>query len=266
MKYSIILASLNGGKAMKATVESLLTQTYRHFEIVVQDSGSTDGTLALLLDLGDRLLVRSEADSGLCDAWNKALDRADGEWALFLRAGDRLADQSVLERCAPLLGALPESVVFAYGDCEYGHGGRMECRLSRKLLEVYTAMITGMGLPFPATFIRRSVFASERFDPAFLAAGDYEFAARLMSSDNVARLPALVSRVDSVCNRDPDGLLPGENRRVAETRILPKAEDIVRGCIRHMDDEETAPGEEEARSFASGVRRLASAIRRRLGG
>lgn len=95
---TIITATFNAAEQLPHTLDSLREQTYRNFEWIVVDGGSTDGTLELLGE-NENLLAYwiSEPDSGIYDAWNKACAHARGEWIIFLGAGDVLASPNVFE-------------------------------------------------------------------------------------------------------------------------------------------------------------------------
>src|SRR5258708_17690386 len=56
-KYSIILPVRNGGEYVKECVKSILSQTYPHFNLLVLDNCSTDGTLEWILSLQDKRII-----------------------------------------------------------------------------------------------------------------------------------------------------------------------------------------------------------------
>ncbi|MDL2207598.1 glycosyltransferase [Desulfovibrio sp. OttesenSCG-928-M16] len=122
MRFTIISAVLNGGPAFKNTVDSLLCQRHGDFEQIVQDGGSTDKSTDFLEQLADpRIRLFREKDTGIYDAWNKAVGKAEGDWAIFLGAGDMLLGPDVLTRCAACLEAAPKQTIFAYGDLFMGN-------------------------------------------------------------------------------------------------------------------------------------------------
>jgi len=100
LKFSIIIAAMNAESLIQRAILSVLTQIYPDYEIIVQDGGSTDGTLEILRRFKRRVNWTSEPDAGVYDAWNKALARVTGDWALFLGADDFLLDKEALSKCA----------------------------------------------------------------------------------------------------------------------------------------------------------------------
>ena len=91
VEVSILVPSFNSSPYIVETIRSALDQSGVGLEVLVQDAGSTDGSLERLRSLGDpRLLVISEPDAGQSDALNRALRRATGEFVIWLNADDLL--------------------------------------------------------------------------------------------------------------------------------------------------------------------------------
>lgn len=101
---SIITVSLNAATTIEQSIRSVLAQTFPDIEYIVMDGGSTDGTVAVVktyeIGLSDWV---SEPDSGIAEAMNKGLDRATGDYVLFLNADDYLTDDHAIERLVPEL-------------------------------------------------------------------------------------------------------------------------------------------------------------------
>lgn len=94
--FSIITITLNSGELSLATAQSVLSQTFRDYEYLVKDGGSSDGTVSQLNQLGIEVIVAE--DHGIYDAMNQALKRSRGDYVYFLNAGDTLISPSVLEQ------------------------------------------------------------------------------------------------------------------------------------------------------------------------
>ncbi|MDR1946879.1 MAG: glycosyltransferase [Desulfovibrio sp.] len=243
MNYSIITATLNAGRFLPRTLNSVLAQKGCGCEIVVKDGASTDGTVDILKKYGRRITWSSAPDRGLYDAWNQTLDGGiGGDWILFLGADDFLLSDDVLEGCGRDLAALPPEIAFAAGGLVLGRNGRPKTRIKNSLTAVYSLFLRGVGLPFPATFIRADVFRDRRFDPSFRIAGDLEFTARLLSSDNLAVLPRYISFMEHGGLSDSPahaGLLLEEKKRVLRMHIIPKARLIAESCLNCLSDAES---------------------------
>ncbi|MDR2503643.1 MAG: glycosyltransferase [Deltaproteobacteria bacterium] len=236
-QYSIIIATLNAAATLEHALESVLSQSCRDFELIVQDGASTDGTLNLLQARAPKLDWQSSPDCGVYDAWNKAVERANGEWALFLGADDRLLSRHTLAQCRRHLSALPRRVQFAFGALWQGRGGQAQGLINRSAHEVYHMFFRNMGLPFPATFIRLPLLKKHKFDPSYKIAGDYDLAARLLNHDNMVRLPIQVSYMErgGISETGLAGMTPQEEAlRVLFTRVIPRAGEFALGCAGNL--------------------------------
>jgi glycosyltransferase involved in cell wall biosynthesis len=92
---SIIIATFNSDKTLQKTLESLVNQTYKGFEIIIVDGLSKDNTVSIIKEYEKKFEAldisynwSSENDSGIYDAWNKALERVSTSWIAFLGSDD----------------------------------------------------------------------------------------------------------------------------------------------------------------------------------
>lgn len=121
-KISIIVATYNSAKTLSDTLDSILRQTYSHYEVVLCDGNSTDNTMDIAAQykerFGDKLQAVSEPDRGIYDAMNKGIDRATGDIIGILNSDDFYTSENVLERIIETFRRIPllEAV---YGDVHY---------------------------------------------------------------------------------------------------------------------------------------------------
>lgn len=102
VRFSIIVVCLNPGPKLNQTLDSILGQSCRDFEVVVKDGGSTDGSLEEMRR-HEAVRLFKERDTGIYDAMNQAVSRARGEYFLFMNCGDVFYDEKVLERTAAVM-------------------------------------------------------------------------------------------------------------------------------------------------------------------
>lgn len=239
MKFSIITACLNAGPFLRRSLNSVLTQQGADYEILVQDGGSTDGSLETLKAYSRRVDFRSEPDKGIYDAWNRALARASGDWAIFLGADDFLIAGDVLQKSAACLAKMPDAVDFACGGLALGREGRPGTYIRSSLCAMYSALLRGVGLPFPATFVRLHTLKEQGFDPSFKIAGDLDLTARILTPDNLARLPHFVAFMERGGVSDNPQLLEtilAERARVLRRHIIPRSVMIAEACLKYLDE------------------------------
>lgn len=180
--FSIVTATYNASEVLPRLLASLSEQTFRDFELIIQDGASNDNTLSVIKDWKGRLphiSLASAKDLGIYDAWNKALLRIQGRWVLFLGADDLLADRYVLENASHILQALPESISFAGGELILLDRTGMEFRkLTTETKNIVDRFSKGMPVPHPALFHKSVIFKKHLFDITFKIAGDYELLVR----------------------------------------------------------------------------------------
>jgi len=120
MQLSIITINFNNLEGLKRTAQSILSQTWRDFEWIIIDGGSTDGSKEYIEQLAACLSGKevpssndylpssidyrslllwwcSEKDGGIYPAMNKGLLHSTSEWVNFMNSGDEFADNNVLQ-------------------------------------------------------------------------------------------------------------------------------------------------------------------------
>ena len=94
---TVVTDCRNVKSSLEKTMNSLLHQSYAHIDYVIIDGASTDGTPEML---GKTEGIRwiSEPDKGIYDAMNKGIRMAEGEWVIFMNAGDVFASDDTLSK------------------------------------------------------------------------------------------------------------------------------------------------------------------------
>ncbi len=90
-KVSIITVVYNSVELIEETIKSVVNLINENIEYIVIDGGSTDGTVDIIKKYSDNICYWvSESDGGIYEAMNKGLERASGDWAININAGDRI--------------------------------------------------------------------------------------------------------------------------------------------------------------------------------
>ena len=88
MKVSILIPTYNRANLVPRAIESVLAQTYKDFEIIVVDDGSTDHTAQVLEAYKDRIKYIYKPNGGVSSARNLGLKHANGDFLVFLDSDD----------------------------------------------------------------------------------------------------------------------------------------------------------------------------------
>jgi glycosyltransferase involved in cell wall biosynthesis len=85
---SVVIPAYNAGWCVGKAIDSVQSQDYRDFEILVVDDGSTDDTAAVLARRGESIRVIGQSNQGLSSARNAGIREARGDYVAFLDADD----------------------------------------------------------------------------------------------------------------------------------------------------------------------------------
>lgn len=140
MKLSIITINYNNAEGLRKTFASVASQTFRDFEHIIVDGGSTDESVDIIREYTSangaqregcqtgqksqtgwtkecpQIRWISEKDKGIYDAQNKGIRLAHGEYCYFLNAGDTFCKNDVLERMFSPNSLISSSPHIIYGN------------------------------------------------------------------------------------------------------------------------------------------------------
>jgi glycosyltransferase involved in cell wall biosynthesis len=113
-KVTIAVPVFNGDNYLAETLDSVLSQTFQNFEVVIADNGSTDGTEKICRDYAARdpriQIHRSEVNLGVTRNFIRVVGFSSAEYFMYLAHDDKLAP-SFLEQCVAVLDTHPDVVL-----------------------------------------------------------------------------------------------------------------------------------------------------------
>ena len=127
IKFTVVTCTYNAERVLQRTLDSVNKQTYCNIEHLIIDGVSKDKTLAMVRAYQNRakagenaheIVVYSEPDKGLYDAMNKGIDRATGDYLVFLNAGDVFPSDDTLEYVEGCVGEGENLPGVLYGDTD----------------------------------------------------------------------------------------------------------------------------------------------------
>lgn len=112
-QISIITINYNNASGLRKTIKSVIEQTHNDYEYIIIDGASNDSSKDIIQEHQQYIHYWcSEKDTGIYNAMNKGIQKASGEYLLFLNSGDALNDSMVLSDIQKLLSG--EDII--YGD------------------------------------------------------------------------------------------------------------------------------------------------------
>ncbi|MDV4179932.1 glycosyltransferase family 2 protein [Rhizobium brockwellii] len=186
-RISLITVCWNAERTIADTLRSIDTQTYRNFEHIIIDGGSSDSTLAIIaLAPADNRRVLSGRDGGIYEAMNKGIGLAIGDIIGFLNADDTFESSDSLETVAAAL----EDPAYdgCYGDLVYVSNRHIDRKIRYWKSHTFRSgsFARGWCPPHPTFYVRRSIYEQfGRFDLRYRLAADVELMMRFLE---VARI------------------------------------------------------------------------------
>lgn len=90
---SVIIPLYNKEPIIRRTIQSVLSQSFTNFELIIVSDGSTDGSMDVVRSIhDDRIIIVEQENGGPSKARNTGVKHCHGDWILFLDADDELAD------------------------------------------------------------------------------------------------------------------------------------------------------------------------------
>ena len=183
-KISLIMPVYNGELYIQNSIQSILDQTYREFELIIINDGSTDGTEKVIKSFQDpRIFYQKQVNQGKSTARNQGLKLATGEYVIFHDADD------VSLACR--LAILHDQIV-KHPNVDFVHSDLLLINSEGKPIgywstnnihpTFYTRFFLKVGTPFNngTMMIRRSVLKDEQQDPQLSVGEDTEFLERTL--------------------------------------------------------------------------------------
>jgi glycosyltransferase involved in cell wall biosynthesis len=197
---SVIIATYNRAALLRETIESVFSQRFKNFELIVVDDGSTDDTQEVLKGYGTRLLCLHQDNSGPSAARNFGVRHSRAPW-ISIQDSDDLCAPNHLEVLFEYVAAHPDvGMVFANGGYISGTDHNRESIIprdkSRRLAErgvQLSDLFDKSIVRLQAALISRSVYDTVGgHDEDLRIAMDLDLAFRLFARSPVAYLDEVV--------------------------------------------------------------------------
>ncbi|WP_426430857.1 glycosyltransferase family 2 protein [Winogradskyella sp. HB-48] len=193
---SIITINYNNADGLKKTMDSVRDQTWQDFEHVVIDGNSTDNSLDIIKSYTYKNLNWiSDSDTGIYNAMNKGIDRANGKYLLFLNSGDILENKETLSKVLNFFTSeksiMSGNVIFKKENSQ---------RLRQHPEKMTFSYLVGNAISHPSTFIKRDLFETYgKYDENLKIVSDWAFFLKVLGLNNESyiRIPETISVFDA---------------------------------------------------------------------
>lgn len=169
MKISIITATYNSASTVKDTLDSVLRQDYKDYELIIKDGGSKDDTLAICREYEPkfygRMRILTNPDRGIYDAMNQGIAAASGDVVGILNSDDFYSNENVLTTIASEFER-QKDIDAVYADVIY-----VDWNDTKKLIRYYSSGIFRRGLmrlgfmpAHPTFYCKKSTYEKFKLD------------------------------------------------------------------------------------------------------
>lgn len=110
-RLSIIMPVYNSAQYVESAIKSVINQTFKDWELIIVDDGSTDKSLSICKDFtkkDNRIVCYSKSNGGQASARNLALGKVQGEFITFIDSDDELLDSTTYEKAIMAIESNPK--------------------------------------------------------------------------------------------------------------------------------------------------------------
>lgn len=190
-KVSVLIPVFNAEKYLAEAIDSIISQTWEDWELVIINDGSTDSSLSIIESYTDKRirLINNELNLGLIKTLNKGIELCKGEYVARMDADD-VAHPERLQKQVSFLDQNHNHILCGTNADIINNKGEIVGKImnptSNTLLQI-SLLFTN---PFihPSMMIRKSAFKESLFDEKALHVEDFELWTRLATKGKIANL------------------------------------------------------------------------------
>jgi glycosyltransferase involved in cell wall biosynthesis len=196
-KVSVIIPNYNYARFVGEAIESVISQTYPNIEIIVVNNGSTDNSLEILKEFGDRIYLVNQKNLGQSGARKSGLSKATGDFIAFLDADDIWEPQKI-EKQLLLFSPRTELVYCGIRRFSENSKKRVSIYLPRFRGSCASAFVNQPGVSVvlsgesTAIFTRALLEKVGGFDPELNSAAGWDFFRRCSKFTNFDFVPEVL--------------------------------------------------------------------------
>ena len=194
-RVTVFIPVHNRAHLVGRAIDSILSQSFSDFEILLIDDGSTDASAATIRGFADPRvrLLQNETNLGIARTRQRGIEEARGTYLAVLDSDDEAAPRR-LERQVAFLDAHSEVATVGGWAREYDEAGRPKSGIKILPLvpaELKTRLLFRTCHHHSSTMSRLSVLREFGYDPSFAVSSDYDLFSRIARHHQLANLPRI---------------------------------------------------------------------------
>ncbi|MDM8552489.1 glycosyltransferase [Desulfobacterales bacterium HSG2] len=259
MLVSVIIPTFNRAWILKEAVDSVLSQEFQDFELIVVDDGSTDDTWDILNAYQENIILIRQENKGVSAARNRGIDLASGELIAFLDSDDLWLPKKLSAQVG-FFNSNPDALICQTEEIWIRNGVRVNPKKKHKKPSgmIFEPSLSLCLVSPSAVMIRRGLFETVGlFDERLPACEDYDLWLRISCrypvflldtplimkrgghEDQLSRMWGLDKfRIQSVRKIIEGGMLSPEQHRAAIKILKEKCRIYAGGCMKRGRENE----------------------------
>ena len=253
---SVIIPTFNRKHFLQKAIDSVLTQTYPYFELIVVDDGSEDNTVELVESYNADIVYISQENKGPAAARNRGVQAARSDLLTFLDSDDCFA-KNKLEEQLKAMQEQPAYLISHTQEIWYRSGRVLNQKLKHKKNSgnIFNQSLKLCAVGMSTVMLRREIFEHYGlFDEEYPCCEDYEFWLRVSAAQKFLLVdqPLTIKdggredqlsvlyrrgmdkfRIKAIMKILASGVLTEEQREAAMTELQHKCRIYGKGCIKH---------------------------------
>ena len=261
-KVTVAIAAYNNAKFLPEVLDSILSQTYKDFEIIVVDDASTDATPQIAERYKDKIIyLKQEQNKGSAAAWNRAFQEAKGEYIVLAASDDTWLPERLEEQVKVLDAKQNIGIVYCHcvttdekGDVIRDKDESEKLPFGRVLKDLF---MTSNFMPASTVIFRKSLLKkSGMLDEELRLCQDYDLYMRLARHTETAFINKILIKyrrhlgsvstdkrykafeyqrkvIDKIWNKFKDDEEAGINNKMYYKRLFKQAVKEGRYYLRH---------------------------------
>ncbi|MFH1979464.1 MAG: glycosyltransferase [Patescibacteria group bacterium] len=192
VKVSVLFPVYNGKKYLKDSIKSILNQTFKDFEFLIIDDGSTDNSVKLIKNFNDCriILIKNNENIGLIKTLNKGLNLAKGEYIIRMDQDDISLPERFFKQLN-FMDSNPDCGVCGSWIRIFGDSKDQIVKYETDSDLIKAQLLFFNPLAHSSTILRKAIFDkfSLRYDEFYKNAEDYELWTRVVNCSKICNIP-----------------------------------------------------------------------------
>jgi glycosyltransferase involved in cell wall biosynthesis len=195
INISVLMPAYNCGKYIRSSIKSILNQTFKDFEFIIIDDGSTDNTEEIINSIKDsRIIYKKGGHGGTSAALNYGISLAAGNWIARIDADD-LNLPSRLEQQVEFINKYPDYEIVSSWSIYFKNPNKILFFLKEPVEhnEIYEYLNLHNPINSSSLMFRKSIIKKEKYNEELNAFEDFELFFRIRDQVKFYNLPEFLT-------------------------------------------------------------------------